>query len=278
MQLINTFHKIQNCFPNNMFDIEAWRKYTKEFSSELCEKCEQDSKDYDFDKDIMPVLNNVILNKEAAATANASFIAIAERLSRNISQLFKSDIDPDIILYLGLCNGACWATTLDGRNAVLLGIEKIIELNWQNESDMQALIFHEIGHIWHKTYGNLNPHAQTSGEQSLAQLYREGIAMVCEQILCNDDNHYHQDKNGWLDWCTANKAEIKREYLRRVKENESTQDFFGDWCSYKNHSDVGYYLGCEFVKYLKQFYSLIEIANLNIGEIYKRFEDFALRG
>ena len=127
----------------------------------------------------------------------------------------------------GLCNGAGWATSLDGRDAVLLGIEKIIELNWQDESAMQALIFHEIGHIWHKTYGNLYPEARSEGEKSLAQLYQEGLAMVCEHILCQDDRYYHQNQNGWLDWCKENEAEIKREYLRRVDKNISTQDFFG---------------------------------------------------
>ena len=40
---------------------------------------------------------------------------------------------------------------------------------------MQALIFHEIGHIWHKTYGNLYPEARSEGENSLAQLYQEDL-------------------------------------------------------------------------------------------------------
>ena len=107
---------------------------------------------------------------------------------------------------------------------------------------MQALIFHEIGHIWHKTYGNLYPEARSEGEKSLAQLYQEGLAMVCEHILCQDDRYYHQNQNGWLDWCKENEAEIKREYLRRVDKNISTQDFFRGLVQLKNHSDVGYYL------------------------------------
>ena len=37
--------------------------------------------------------------------------------------------------------------------------------------------------------------------------------MVCEHILCQDDRYYHQNQNGWLDWCKENEAEIKREYL-----------------------------------------------------------------
>lgn len=276
MRVINTYDKIQNCFSQNIFDIDAWRNYTREFSFELSQKCEQDSKGYDFLKDIAPVLNNVVLNKEAALLTNTSFIAVTKQLISNINKLFKDDVDLDIILYLGLCNGAGWATTLDGRNTILLGIEKIIELNWQNEDDMQALIFHEIGHIWHKTYGNLYPRAYSKGAKSLVQLYQEGIAMVCEQILCQNDNYFHQDKKGWLDWCTANKSVIKQEYLKRIRGNISTQDFFGDWCNYKGYSDVGYYLGCEFIKYLQQQYSLVDIVNLNITELNKQFKAFVL--
>ena len=223
MRIINTFDKIPGCFKNSAFDLDAWRVYARAISPELGEKCERNSREYDFNNDVLPVVNNVLLN----------------------------------------------------RDAVLLGIEKIIELNWQDESAMQALIFHEIGHIWHKTYGNLYPEARSEGENSLAQLYQEGLAMVCEHILCQDDRYYHQNQNGWLDWCKENEAEIKREYLRRVDKNISTQDFFGDWCSYKNHSDVGYYLGCEFVKHLQRQYSLVDIASLNVNQLYNHFKEFA---
>lgn len=276
MRIINTFDKIQNCYTDNKFNLDAWRKYTKEFSCELSKKCEQDSKEYDFNKQIFPIVNNVLLNKDAALRTNTSFISVTNQLKSNINKLFKNDIDLDIILYLGLCNGAGWATALDERNTILLGIEKIIELNWQNEADMQALIFHEIGHIWHKTYGVLYPKTQSKGEESLVQMYQEGIAMVCEHILCQNNNYYHQNKNDWLTWCKDNKLEIKQEYLNRIDNNISTQDFFGDWCNYKGHSDVGYYLGCEFVKHLQQRYSLFDIANLNINQLYEQYKTFAL--
>lgn len=73
-----------------------------------------------------------------------------------------------------------------------------------------------------------------------------------------------------------NKAEIKWEYLNRIDNNISTQDFFGDWCNYKGYSDVGYYLGREFIKYLQHQYSLVDIANLNINQLYQNFKAFAL--
>ena len=48
MRIINTFDTISSCFIDDQFDLEAWRKYTKTFSCELSEKCEQDSEQYDF--------------------------------------------------------------------------------------------------------------------------------------------------------------------------------------------------------------------------------------
>lgn len=276
VRIINTLDKIDRCFKGNEFDLTSWRRYAKQISFQLREKCEEDSKIYDFNKDVVPVLNNVLADEEAVLQANASFIHVTDQLSAGIGGIFNKDPEIDIILYLGLCNGAGWATTLDGRDAVLLGIEKIIELNWQDELSMKGLIFHEIGHIWHKVHGNFRPEAGTEGEAALVRLYQEGIAMVCEQILCQDENYYHQDRNdGWLTWCISNREDIKREYLERVDRGVSVQDFFGDWCSYRGHSDVGYYLGCRFIKYLKEKYSLIHIANLDADRLYDHFKDFA---
>lgn len=275
MRIINRFDQILSCYPDRSFDLEAWRRYANAIDGGLGGKCEQDAQDYDFDRDVRPVLNQVLRDWETARVANASFTAVTKRLNDSLPLLFDRDIDLDVVLYLGLCNGAGWATTLGGRDVILLGIEKIVELNWQNEDDMQALIFHEIGHKWHQTYGVLYPETRSAGDESLAQLFREGIAMVCEQILCRDGNHYHQDKNGWLAWCTAHQDEIKREYLRRVDGQLSTQDFFGDWRQYQGHSDVGYYLGCEFIKFMERQDELTDIANFSIGQIAERFRAFA---
>lgn len=277
MRIINTYDKVQNCFSKNIFDINAWRKYADEISPLLKDKCEKNAAKYDFHNDVLPILNKVAEQKCKVAKANASFLSVTSNLQSNICKIFKDDIELDIILYLGLCNGAGWATLLDVRNVILLGIEKIVELDWQDEKSMQNLIFHEIGHIWHQTYGELNPPTFLKGKKSLVQLYQEGIAMVCEQILCQDSNFYHQNQNGWLDWCIANASDIKIEFLKRIRCNESTQDFFGDWCNYKGHSDVGYFLGCEFIKYLQESYSLIEIANMSIRKLYKNFKHFALQ-
>ena len=272
MKIINTCDKIKTLFPND-FDIAVWRRYASEISKELPQKCESDAKEYDFEKQVLPVLEQA-LNTERIDFVNNNFQAVIETLNENLTKLFDEEPDINIVLYLGLCNGAGWATTLDGKSTVLLGIEKIIELDWDDETNMRALILHEIGHLWHKLNGKLYLPDFTKRRKGIQHLYQEGVAMVCEHILCGDNNFYHQNKDGWLDWCRENESEIKKEYLRRLDKKESVQDFFGDWCSYNGHSDVGYYLGCKFVEYLMKTYTLKEVANLPYRKLNKAFAAF----
>ncbi len=273
MKIINTCDKIKSVFADG-FSIDLWRKYAEEISNELPSKCENDAKGYDFEKEVLPVLN-LALNNEKIDFVSKNFQTVIDTLKDNLSKLFDKEPDINIVLYLGLCNGAGWATTLDGKNTVLLGIEKIIELGWGDETNMRALILHEIGHLWHKLNGNLHIPEYTKRRKGIAHLYCEGVAMVCEHILCGDDEFYHQDKNGWLNWCYENENDIKKEYLRRLNEKESVQDFFGDWCSYNGRSDVGYFLGCRFVRFLMKTNSLKEIANIKYKVLNKAFKEFA---
>ena len=272
MKIINTCDKIKSVFADG-FSIDLWRKYAEEISQELPSKCENDAKEYDFNKDVLPVLE-AALNEEKIDFVSGNFQKVIDTLNDNLSKLFDTEPDIKIILYLGLCNGAGWATTLDGKDTVLLGIEKIIELDWGDETNIRALILHEIGHLWHKMNGHLYISDFTKRRKAVQQLYQEGVAMVCEQILCGAE-FYHQDKDGWLSWCLENENDIKREYLRRLDEKEQVQDFFGDWCSYKGHSDVGYFLGCRFVRHLMNSYSLKEIANMKYRAVNKAFSKFA---
>ena len=276
MKIVNTCKIMKSVFSNG-FDIELWRKYAEEISPELPLKCENDAKSYDFNKDVLPVLE-VALNADKIDFVSKNFQIVVDNLNANLSKLFDTEPDIDIILYLGLCNGAGWATTLDGKNTVLLGVEKIIELNWGDETNMRALILHEIGHLWHKLNGNLYFPDFSKRRKGIQQLYQEGVAMVCEHILCGDNEFYHQDKDGWLDWCYKNENEIKREYLRRLDKKISVQDFFGDWCLYNGHSDVGYFLGCRFVEHLMKTHSLKEIANMKYRALNRTFTKFAKTG
>ena len=218
MKIINTCEIIKSVFADG-FDIDLWRKFAEEISKELPSKCEKDAKEYDFNKSVLPVLD-AALNEEKLDFVSRNFQTVIDTLNDNLSKLFDKEPDINIILYLGLCNGAGWATTLDGKDTVLLGIEKIIELDWGDETNMRALILHEIGHLWHKLNGNLHLPEFTKRRKATAQLYCEGVAMVCEHILCGDNDFYHQNKDGWLEWCRENEAEIKKEYLKLKCRNK----------------------------------------------------------
>lgn len=209
MKIVNTYNDIISFFSGETFSLDLWKIYASLISSELVTKCTDDAKEYDFQKSVYPVITDALGNREKLVTIDRSFKAVTDNLCKSVSALFNGDPNVDIVLYLGLCNGAGWATTLDGRDAVLLGIEKIAELNWCDIPSMQTLIYHEMGHIWHKTYGNLYFPVDSNGEKSLLQLYQEGVAMVCEQTLCGDENFYHQNINGWLDWCCENENSLK---------------------------------------------------------------------
>ncbi len=247
-------------------------------SKELSNKVKRDIKDYNYRKDILPVIETALKSRGKLKQAHESFIAVSDNIKYKFKELFEEDLDLDIILYLGLCNGAGWATSLHNKNVVLLGIEKIIELDWCDEEDMFALIAHEIGHIWHKTKGGCFGKQKNISEKSLFQLYSEGVAMLFEQLLCGDENYYHQNQEGWIDWCENNLIELKREYLLRITNSESVQDFFGDWNSYKGHSDVGYFIGCKFVRFLLKKYSLTEMLCMEMDLMLKEYISFSKLG
>lgn len=275
MQILNSLPDLFSAFHGKSFEMKIWEEYSSAIHPELVSKCKNDSKAYDFDQAVLPVVNAALHARKKMEQIGDTFQAVTEELVQKTAQLFDREMELNIILYLGLCNGAGWATTLGDRDVILLGVEKIIELDWYGYEDLRALLFHEIGHFWHKTYGRPCFPANTPREKSIIQLYQEGIAMECEHILCGDSDYYHQDRNGWLLWCQQNESVIQGEYLKRLRANESTQDFFGDWCSFQGHSDVGYFLGCQFINYLKARYSMLEIANLPFEILTDEFTCYA---
>ena len=76
MRIINTFDKIPGCFKNSAFELDAWRDIRPRDFAGAWRKCERDSREYDFNNDVLPVVNNVLLNRDAAITANDSFVAV----------------------------------------------------------------------------------------------------------------------------------------------------------------------------------------------------------
>ncbi len=141
---------------------------------------------------------------------------------------------------------------------------------------MRGLIYHELGHVYHKQFGLLQQLDEENARFFVYQLFVEGVAMYFEQSLARDFNYFHQDDNGWKKWCDENFEMILKDFQKDLpKMTRFNQRYFGDWTNYKGKADVGYYLGARFVRHLTEAYTFDDIINFNSELVYKLYSDFA---
>ena len=277
IKIIDTLSQINSLFDDRTFNIGKWENYINSiydksadiFKNDLKEYLE--SGDYIYEKDILPIINAVYDNI-SLQILQTSFYKVTDKLNDKIKEHFDNELDVDIVLYLGLCNGAGWVNNINGRDVILLGIEKILELNWCDEDSMYGLIYHELGHVYHKQYGEFEQHSEDNERNFVWQLFTEGIAMYFEQILVGDTNYFHQNKNGWLDWCEENFQQIVANFYSDLPTmTRFNQRYFGDWVDYYGRSDVGYFLGTKFVQHLCDKIGFEQLIEMGIDEIYQEF-------
>ena len=263
------------------FDLEKWKSYIDYSLPGAKNICLTDMKEgldsgLLWKKDYLPVLNAVISNSEAIKNTVSSFHRVADTLEEKVISKFSRTVDVDIILYLGLCNGAGWVTPVDGRLSILLGIEKIIELNWSDPDAMNGLILHELGHVYQSQYGVLTRELSDSADRFLWQLFTEGVAMTFEQIIIGSFEYFHEDKNGWKTWCDANIKHIADSFKNDLHSmNRSNQKYFGDWVRFEGYPDTGYYLGARFVQFILKQDKFDNVINYDITAVRNAFEKFS---
>ena len=116
---------------------------------------------------------------------------------------------------------------------------------------LRGICYHELGHVYQSQYGVLEQECANDRQRFLWQLFAEGVAMHFEQQLVGDGNYFHQDKDGWADWCGAHLPQIKADFLADLDTMQrENQRWFGDWVSYEGRGDVGYYLGAKFADFI----------------------------
>ena len=281
MKIINTYSDILTAYERSTFYFEKWKFYIDSTLPGISSLVVSDMKkrietgNVSWENEYLPVLNAVAFDVELREKAHNSFCNITKNLEHTIYDKFGKNLDVDIIFYLGLCNAAGWVTEYQGRKVVLLGIEKIMELNWCGTDDMYGLIYHELGHVYQGQYGILKRTFSNNVYSFLWQLFTEGIAMYFEQMLIGDPDYYHQDRDGWKKWCDEHLEEIKTDFNRDLNTMTfANQRYFGDWVKYNGHSDVGYYLGCNFVHYILSMYEFDEIISFDIDIVAKLFNRY----
>ena len=281
LNIIDTSGEWLSAFEGDHFDLAKWDTYIDRNVPGAKGLCLDDMREcmgagFTWGKDFLPVLNAVQHNPEQRETAVRSFLGVTENLDRKIQERFGRTVDCDVILYLGLCNGAGWVTTLNGKTVVLLGIEKIMELNWQDTDAMTGLIIHELGHVYQDQYGVLHRETGSTRDKFLWQLFTEGIAMVFEQEIAGDPDYFHQDTNGWKDWCDRHAGQIRESFRSDLETmTQANQRYFGDWASYEGYGDTGYYLGTRFVRFLLESECFDRLISWSIEDVRDGFERFA---
>ncbi len=281
IKIMDTLSQIETLFDNGHFNLGLWEEYINSiydkcadiFKNDL-EEC-LDSNNYVFENDILPIIN-AVHGHSSLEVLHTSFQKVTRGLNERIIDCFEHELDIDIVLYIGLCNAAGWVTNINGRDVILLGIEKILELNWHDEDSMYGLIYHELGHVYHKQYGAFKQKSDDSSRNFVWQLFAEGIAMYFEQVLVNDFNYYHQNKNGWLNWCDDHFRLILADFHSELPTmTRANQKYFGDWVEYRGRGDVGYYLGAKFVQHLCGIYGFEQLIKMQMDDIYHEFLSFS---
>lgn len=281
-QIIDAGSEIYCSYEDDEFSLPKWEEYIGRTIPYVKDACLSDmrkniSPGYSWEAYYLPVLNAVIRKPEEVDKTKEAFRIVTDGLEDKIIRKFGKTLDIDIILYLGLCNGAGWVTEIRGKTCILLGIEKILELGWNNVDDMSGLILHETGHAYQERYGVLYRRYRETSGQFLWQLFTEGIAMVFEQEILGDCEYYHQDKEGWKAWCDQNISRIAKDFEADYqKMSKVNQRYFGDWVRYEGHPDVGYYLGARFVRYILDKELFDDIIRYEIEEVKRLFHEFIL--
>lgn len=281
IKIIDTFDQIKSCFIEGNFSFEKWSIYMDSVylgsAKILIEDIHQDEKNgiYSFQTDCLPIIESVVKEYEKAEQVHLSFLEAIKHLEERIHKSLEKEVEVDIVLYMGLCHGAGWFTNIHGRKVILLGIEKIMELNWIDSNKMKSLIFHELGHAYHDTYGVLERRLTDDGDMLLWQLLIEGIAMVLEQELLQDGMHFHQFDAKEIEWLERNVVSITKDFYQDIKSRKYTsQRWFGDWVRYKDLGDVGYFLGAKFVRFILEIHTMDEAMNLEICDVHLLFLEF----
>ena len=281
MNIIDTCPELLTAYQGGAFSFAKWSAYMDAALPGLAPLILSDVEhclkagNVSWEADYLPVLNAVLAQNGLREEAHASFRAVTRELDRAVQDRFGKSLDVDLVFYLGLCNGAGWVTEYRGRKAVLLGIEKIMELSWCGPDEMRGLIYHELGHIYQGQYGVLDRTFERDEDAFLWQLFTEGIAMYFEQALVGDFDYYHQDRDGWKEWCDRHFQQIKTDFAGDLKSMTfAGQRYFGDWVSYHGHSDVGYYLGCRFVHSIRSMYEFDELIGFPIDTVARLFQQF----
>ncbi|WP_456321479.1 hypothetical protein [Palaeococcus sp. (in: euryarchaeotes)] len=245
----------------------SWIDYIKNYP-ELFRKIKWDYRRYKMD---WQEFLNVLSKREAddLKLAHEELLKVLPGVENKVITHFNLNREEyNIVIYVGLENGAGWVTDFMKKPSILFGLEAIAELKWYEK--LEGLITHEFGHLIHWLLRKEN--IEKLEEEQIIWLYTEGFAQRIEDLISG--RPWHLEREGWFKWCEKNEDLIKGEFLRRAGENEPLNPFFGSWYTLFGKQYLGYYLGYKFIRWLEREYPLREIARLKKSDVKSKIFEF----
>lgn len=71
-------------FHRSIFDLHVWRRYADGIAPGLAEKVERDADEYDYERDVLPVLERFLRSAEIRKQAHVSFLSATHELQERI--------------------------------------------------------------------------------------------------------------------------------------------------------------------------------------------------
>jgi hypothetical protein len=203
--------------------------------------------------------------------AHRHLLAVIEPFYARAQVALGFEADLVAVIYAGIGCGAGWVTTYQDMPAILFGLENAVEEGWIGKSVLAGLVCHELGHVAHFHWRE--QHDLPSGSGPWWELYTEGFAQRCEQVILGANSwHMASQAEGWQEWCQANEGWLATEFLRAADNGESIRPFFGSWYNIQGWKQTGYYLGQAAIRRLEAHMGLREIALLEESEPLVRRE------
>lgn len=259
--ILDTFQNFIKHWDGNT---DSYLSYIKNFP-ELFEKIK---KDYGPSwKDYLRLLSEIDIKD--LRQAHESLKEALSHVSTEIEKIFGvSDDTYNIVIYIGLENGAGWVTEYAGKPSILFGLEAIAKLKWQSKA--VGLAAHEFGHLVH--WFKRNESTEKFEDDPILWLYTEGFAQKIEDMISG--RPWHLEYDNWFEWCTENEVLLKREFARRIEKKMPLNPFFGSWYEIFGMKFTGYYLGYKFIDWLEESLSLDQIGVMDKENIKRSILKF----
>lgn len=285
INIIDTFKDFKICFQDKLHlsieeKIELWQAAYISKYPELEEKLKVDYEDsgYSWRK----IAEEMVFKRTREdfprmLEAYDNILNVISTINSRAEEKFDLELNINIVLYAGLCNSAGWVDKFDGKRAILYGIDKIAELEWQDRVKISSLLSHELSHVVHfeiRGEDSLSENIEKSKyNKGIWNIYEEGFAQYIQGVISGSKTDSRGE--GWTLECAEKEDELKKLYLEALYDKENgTKEFFGDWFKVLGISDAGYYLGSRMIESLTERYSTEEIAKLKFCDIEREVIDF----